>query len=119
MTRRSRADQVYDFLINEDDARACKDIEDSACREVPGNFMLLLAGQWFTKLSDTFASAKLVLPWLLSSAGVPAFFAGLLVPIRESGSLLPQLAIASVMRAYRYGSGFWFWAAFCKAAACC
>lgn len=100
MSRRSRAEQVYEFLVSEDDARACKDIEDSACREVPGNFMLLLAGQWFTKLSDTFASAKLVLPWLLSSAGVPAFFSGLLVPIRESGSLLPQLAIASVMRSY-------------------
>ncbi len=98
MTSRSRASQVYDFLVSEDDARACKDIEDSACQEVPGNFLLLLAGQWFTKLSDTFSSAKLVLPWLLSSAGVPAFFSGLLVPIRESGSLLPQLAIASAMR---------------------
>ena len=95
-----RAEQVYELLVSDDDARACKDIDENACQVVPGNFLLLLIGQWLTKLSDTFSSAKLVLPWLLSSAGVPAFFSGLLVPIRESGSLLPQLAIASVMRSY-------------------
>ncbi len=38
-------------------------------------------------------SGKTVLPWLFSAAGVPGFFTGLLVPLRESGSMLPQAAL--------------------------
>lgn len=98
--------RIYQFLVDEEDARVCKDISDSACQVVPGNFLLMLLAQFVTKLSDTLASTKLVVPWLLGSAGVPAFFSGLLVPIRESGSLLPQLAIAGVMR--RFARRKWF-----------
>lgn len=42
---------------------------------------------------DELVAAKTVLPWLFQSAGVPAAFTGLLVPIRESGSMLPQAAL--------------------------
>nr|WP_306238684.1 MFS transporter [Ornithinimicrobium sp. HY1745] len=34
------------------------------------------------------------MPWLFASLGVPAGLTGLLVPIRESGSMLPQAALA-------------------------
>lgn len=43
-------------------------------------------------IGDQVLSAKTVLPWLFGAAGVPHFFTGLLVPIRESGSMLPQAA---------------------------
>ena len=45
-------------------------------------------------LGDQIVAAKTVLPALFSAAGVPAFFTGLLTPIRESGSMLPQAALS-------------------------
>jgi MFS family permease len=60
-------------------------------------------------VSDELASAKLVLPWLLGALGAPAFLVGLLVPIRESGSLLPQLVVGAAIR--RFPLRKWFWVA--------
>lgn len=57
------------------------------------NGYIIIASHWLTKLADALASAKTTLPWLLASLGAPAFYQGLLVPIRESGSLLPQLLL--------------------------
>src|SRR5699024_2972754 len=39
---------------------------------------------------DQTLSASTVLPWVFHVLGVPAALVGLLVPIRESGSMLPQ-----------------------------
>ncbi len=100
---------LYERLANEEDARVCKEISDRACREVPGNFFLILLSQILSKLSDALASTKIVLPWLMAQSGVPAFFTGLLVPIRESGSLLPQLVLGSVVRSYALRK--WFFVA--------
>ncbi|MDR7328900.1 MFS transporter [Corynebacterium guangdongense] len=44
-------------------------------------------------VGDQLVSGKTVLPWLFQAAGVPGFFTALLVPIRESGSMLPQAAL--------------------------
>jgi len=93
-----RLDRLYNFLVEEEDARVCKDIPPEACTEVPGNFFKIGATQTLTKLADELSSAKTVLPWLLSALGAPAFWIGFLVPIRESGSLLPQLFIAGAVR---------------------
>ena len=45
-------------------------------------------------IGDQIVAAKTLLPWLFTATGVPAFFTGLLVPIRESGSMLPQAALS-------------------------
>ncbi|QPK83879.1 MFS transporter [Corynebacterium qintianiae] len=45
-------------------------------------------------IGDQIVAAKTLLPWLFTAAGVPAFFTGLLVPVRESGSMLPQAALS-------------------------
>ena len=97
----ARIDRLYEYLADEEDARVCTDISDSACREVPQNFLWIFASQFLTKLGDALASAKIILPWLLTSVGAPAFFSGVLVPIRESGSLLPQLIIGGYIRRRR------------------
>lgn len=86
-------------LIDDDyEARVCKDIDDAACKVVPGNALLLMLALLFSKIADTFASAKIVLPWLMASTGAPAFLIALLVPIRESGSMLPQLLLGAYIR---------------------
>lgn len=90
--------RIYRQLVNEEDARVCTDISDSACRVVPGNFLLQVATQFLTKLGDAIANPKTVLAWLMSALAAPAAFTAFLVPIRESGSLIPQLVIAAWVR---------------------
>ena len=109
MTRRDVVTSLYDLVTGDEDARVCKDIPAAACREQPGNFFLQIGALTCTKIGDELASARLVLAWLLSAAGAPAFFTGLLVPIRESLSLLPQLFVAAALR--RQPRRKWFWVA--------
>ncbi|MBT8396330.1 MAG: MFS transporter, partial [Gemmatimonadetes bacterium] len=92
------ATRLYSFLVEEEDARVCRDIPEEACTDVPKNFLKLGASQTLTKLADELSSAKTVLPWVLTSLGAPPGLIGFLVPIRESGSLLPQLFIAAAVR---------------------
>jgi len=101
--------RAYDLITGDEDARVCADIPESACRDVPANFFLHLSAQIATKTGDQLASARLVLAWLLTSLGAPAFMTGLLVPIRESLALLPQLAVAGLLR--RAARRKWFWVA--------
>ncbi len=100
---------AYDLLTGDDEARVCKDIPDDACREQPKNFFIHGTALTLTKLGDGLADAKLVLAWLLSSLGAPAYLIGLLVPVRESLSLLPQLLVAAQIR--RHAIRKWFWVA--------
>ncbi len=98
---------IYDLLTGDEDARVCRDIADSACREQPRNFLIHILSLVASKTGDRLASPKLVLSWLMTSLGAPAFMLGLLVPVRESLSLLPQLFIAGYIRAV--GVRKWFW----------
>ena len=98
---------LYDLLTGDDEARVCKDIPDAACREQPKSFFIHGLALALTKLGDGLADPKLVLSWLLSSLGAPGYLIGLLVPVRESLSLLPQLLVAAQIRAYAIRKWFW------------
>ncbi|WP_432695495.1 MFS transporter [Marinobacterium sp. YM272] len=98
---------LYQKLINQEDARACKAIDEAACREVPGNFLLTLLSQFLTQLGDALSNPKIILPWVLQSVAAPLYLFGLLVPIRESGSMIPQLVIASYVRRMPVRKGIW------------
>ena len=88
----SRAEQIYDAIYeDEEDARVCKDISEQACTNVPSNFFLQAGATSLGKFADAVANTKTTLPWLLSSVGAPGWIVPLLVPIRESGSMLPQM----------------------------
>jgi len=100
---------LYDLLTGDDEARVCKDIPDEACREQPKNFFIHGTALTLTKLGDGLGDAKLVLAWLLSSLGAPSYLIGLLVPVREALSLLPQLLVAAQIR--RHAIRKWFWVA--------
>lgn len=63
-------------------------------------------------IGDQIVAAKTVLPWLFTAAGVPPAFTSLLVPIRESGSMLPQAALtpwvtAQAKRKHAWLIGSW------------
>lgn len=59
-----------------------------------GNGLLHVAALSLTKAADSLIDPKLVLSWLLTALGAPGVVIGALVPVREAGALLPQLALA-------------------------
>lgn len=94
----ARIDQLYNLVTGDEDARVCRDIPDESCDDQPHNFFAYLGANTLNKVADELTSAKLVLPWMLGALGVPAAFTGFLVPIREAGVLLPQMAVAAYVR---------------------
>lgn len=62
-----------------------------------------------TKLAEQVASPELVLPWLLGALGAPTGLAGLLVPVKQAGSLAPQLLMSGAIRRLAYRK--WAWVA--------
>ncbi|MDX1705383.1 MFS transporter permease [Pseudidiomarina sp.] len=102
-------DRMYGFLAEDEDARVCKDIPEAACNDQPRAFMAHIFALTLTKLGDSLVSARLVLPWMLSTLGAPAVFISALVPLRESLALLPQLFIAQRLRERPVRK--WFWVA--------
>ena len=103
-----RAAQIaWDLLTAEDDGRVCKDIPESACNDQPKNFVTHIMALSMTKLADGLVNPKLILSWILTSLGAPAYFIGWLVPIREAGALLPQLFIAGHIRSRSLRKPVW------------
>jgi len=100
-------ESLYERLAADDEGRVCKAISDDACIETPGNFFRMMAANTCSNLADRIASAKTTLPWLLLQLGAPSWMLGLLVPIRESGSMLPQMLIGAVVR--RQPVRKWVW----------
>jgi hypothetical protein len=109
--------RLYEWLTGDEDSRMCQDISDEACHEQPRNFFLHLTAALGNKLADELSSARLVLPWLLGVIGAPPWMVGLLVPIRESGALLPQLFVAGFIRLKPQRKWVWVIGACLQAAA--
>ena len=73
----------------------------------PPNFLRHVVAVGLTKTGDGLADVKLVLSWLMATLGAGALV-GLLVPVREAGSLLPQMLAAPRVR--RLTRRKWVWA---------
>ncbi|MDX1711376.1 MAG: MFS transporter [Rhodovibrionaceae bacterium] len=114
----SRLERAYELLSGEDAReRACEAIPESACTAVPKNFVLNVANGACTKLAEQLASPGLVLPWLLGALGAPAVIATYLLPIKQAGSLVPQMAVAARIRAAARRKVFWVAAGLSQAVA--
>lgn len=96
-------------LVQLDEDHGCGDLPEDVCREVPGNAARLVAAHALQNVGDRIVDAKTVLPWLLAAVGAPPVLGGLLVPIRESGSLLPQASLVPWVR--RRPVRKWVWVA--------
>lgn len=99
--------RFYGLVTGDEEARLCRDIPEAACREQPENFLLISLALSLSKTGDGLANPKVVLPWLLGAVGAPAYVSGLLVPIRESLALVPQLAVGAVIRQFAVRKWFW------------
>jgi hypothetical protein len=71
------------------------------------------------KLADLLISAKTTLPWLLASLGAPTWIVSMLVPIRESGSLIPQWPLKQKTKHIENRLIIWRWGIIIQAAAIC
>lgn len=60
-----------------------------------------------SKTGDQLSKPGLILTWLLTALGAPAAMIGFLVPIREAGSLVPQMLISQLLRRHPIRRGFW------------
>ncbi len=112
----SRIKRVYTILSGDDEFdRACKIIPDSLCTSLPLNYVLNVVNGAASKLAEQVASAKVVLPWLLSTMGAPAYIVGFLLPLRQAGTLLPQLVVSGQMRRFEVRKWFWVLSAIVQA----
>ncbi|HET9499153.1 MAG TPA: MFS transporter [Marmoricola sp.] len=95
---RTRASTLYDRLVRADGDVAIEELGADARAHVAGNGLRQIGAQALQGAADQVVNAKTVLPWLLSTVGAPGVMLALLVPIRESGSMLPQAALTPWLR---------------------
>lgn len=107
MSQPTLVSKAYELITDEGEERACEAISERACRETPGNFFKNVFSGSLAKLGEQLVSPGTTLPWMLSALGVPNLFTGALVPIKDAGSLLPQLFVSAKIRAYAVRKWFW------------
>lgn len=101
------SERLYDFIFEEEEARACEAIPEEACREAPRNFFLNVTNGSASKLAEQLVSPGVTLPWILDALGSPVFFSGLLVPLRNGLALLPQLGVSAWIRSRAVRKNVW------------
>jgi len=89
-------EQVFELLADTDGNGGLSERQAAA---ESGNFLRHAISLSLSKSADGLIDPKLVLSWLLTTLGAPAFWIGLLVPVREAGALLPQLFTAERIHA--------------------
>ncbi|WP_068257376.1 MFS transporter [Janibacter corallicola] len=82
-------ERIYSRLMRRVPA-AEEELPEEVRRNVPHNGLRLVGAQALQSSGDQTVNASTVLPWLFHALGVPTALIGVLVPIRESGSMLPQ-----------------------------
>ncbi|WP_293848101.1 MFS transporter [uncultured Brevibacterium sp.] len=95
----STTDKLYSALMKRE---AESDMPEHERSQVASNGLKLITANALQSSGDQTVNASTVLPWLFSALGVPPALAGLLVPIRESGSMLPQAALTPLVVKARY-----------------
>jgi len=104
----SALERLYAHLVDDEDhGRGELDIE--VAEAVPGNAAKQVSAMTLQKVGDLVVDAKTVLSWLLVAVGAPVVLTGLLVPIREAGSMLPQASLVPLVR--RLAVRKWLWVA--------
>lgn len=101
-------DKLYDLVTNDDPSvDLSKGISGEASRKVPENFGKQVLASVASKTGDQLTKPGLILTWLLTALGAPAITIALLVPVREAGSLLPQIFLANFTGMYSLRKYFW------------
>lgn len=97
----SKYEKLYSLLMKRNpdgEAELTPEVRDS----VPTNGLRIVSANAMQSSGDQLMNASTVLPWLFATLGVPHALTGLLVPIRESGSMLPQAFLTPLVQRARY-----------------
>lgn len=98
---------IYEWMVEDGEERSCEAISEEDCKEVPGNFIKNTLSGFSSKLAEQLVSPSITLPWMLSILGVSSVFTGMLVPLKNLGSLLPQLFVSAKIRSFPIRKYFW------------
>lgn len=107
---------IYGRMVKADEEALARLPED-VWQNVPGNGLRLIVAHALQNAGDQVVNASTVLAWLVASIGGPSWVIGLLVPVRESGSMLPRAALAPWVRRHRQRKRIWIIGAAGQAAA--
>jgi hypothetical protein len=102
----SLSERFHDILIDDEGAELDA-LPAEVALAVPRNSTRTVVSHTLQNVGDHIVDAKTVLAWLLAATGAPAAFVGLLVPIRDAGSMVPQIALAPSVR--RLAVRKWVW----------
>lgn len=108
-------ERLYRLITDEGEEQICDAISEEQCTDVPGNFLKNALSGFCSKLAEQLISPGVTLPWILSILGASSGLTGLLIPLKNAGSLLPQLAVSAKIRGYKKRKYFWAFAAFFQA----
>ncbi|MEO4038240.1 MFS transporter [Micrococcaceae bacterium Sec6.3] len=97
----STTEKIYSCLVTRSPEAEAR-LPEQVRRDVPANGLRLVGANTLQSSGDQIVNASTVLPWLFATLGVPPALTGLLKPIRESLSMLPQAFLTPlVLRARR------------------
>lgn len=96
--------RAWNAVVEDPDAGA-EQLEPTAARALPRNGLRILGATSLLNAADQLVHAPTVLTWALTGLGAPGWTVGLLVPVRESGSMLPQAALTPWVVSHRRRHG--------------
>jgi hypothetical protein len=109
--------RIQGFLVDDEEPPGLEELPPEATDAVPGNAAKQVGALTLQKVGDVVVDPKTVLAWVLAAVGAPASLVGLLVPVRESGSLLPQVGLMPWVRRFPVRRWLWVLGALGQAAA--
>lgn len=112
----SKTEKLYSALLRRN-SDAESEMPAATRRHVPANGLRIVSANALQSSGDQMVNASTVLPWLFATLGVPPALTGLLVPIRESGSMLPQVLLTPWVLKVRYRKWVFITGALIQAAA--
>ena len=92
---------------DEGEGAPTQDISEEASDVMQANFGKQVLASVASKTGDQLTKPGLILTWLLTATGAPALTIGLLAPVREAGSLLPQMWFANFISRHPIKKHFW------------
>ncbi|GAT11969.1 MFS transporter [Mycolicibacterium novocastrense] len=107
---------LYSALLKRN-REAERELPSEVRRNLAPNGLRLMLASALQSSGDETVNASTVLPWLFATLGVPPALTGVLVPVRESGSMLPQAFLTPLVLRVRYRKWVFIAGALVQAAA--
>ncbi len=98
---------IYTYLNGKNPSRQETGMSEQAHKKIPHNYFIILLSNTLTKFGDALINPKTVLSWIMNLSGAPLYLISLIVPIRESGSMLPQIFISYFVEQYKIRKWIW------------